>query len=34
LVAADIGGKQITAIVTATNATGSTAAPPSNAIAT
>ena len=34
LVAADIGGKQITAIVTATNATGSQAAPPSNAIAT
>ena len=34
LVSADIGGKQITAVVTATNVTGSTAAPPSNAIAT
>ena len=34
LVSADIGGHQITAIVTATNATGTTAAPPSNAIAT
>jgi hypothetical protein len=33
LVSADTGGKQITAVVTATNATGSTAAPPSNAIA-
>jgi hypothetical protein len=34
LVAADIGGHQITCVVTATNATGSTPAPPSNAIST
>ena len=34
LIAADIGGHQITCVVTATNAVGSTAAPPSNAIAT
>ena len=34
LVAADIGGKAITCILSATNATGTTAAPPSNAIAT
>jgi hypothetical protein len=34
LVAADVGGHQITCVVTATNATGSTAAPPSNPIAT
>ena len=34
LVAADIGGHQITCVVTATNATGSTIAPPSNAIRT
>lgn len=34
LIAADVGGHAITCIVTATNATGSTAAPPSNAIAT
>ena len=34
LIAADIGGHAITCVVTATNATGSTAAPPSNAIAT
>jgi hypothetical protein len=34
LVSADIGGHQITCVVTATNATGSTAAPPSNPIAT
>jgi hypothetical protein len=33
-VAADIGGKHLTCIVTATNAQGSTAAPPSNSIAT
>jgi hypothetical protein len=33
LVSADTGGHQITCVVTATNATGSTAAPPSNAIA-
>jgi hypothetical protein len=34
LVAADIGGHQIRCVVTATNATGSTAAPPSNFIST
>ena len=34
LISADIGGHQITCVVTATNATGSTAAPPSNAVAT
>jgi hypothetical protein len=34
LIAADIGGHQIACVVTATNATGSTAAPLSNAIAT
>jgi hypothetical protein len=34
LVSADIGGHAITCIVTATNATGSQAAPPSNAITT
>jgi hypothetical protein len=34
LVSADIGGHLITCVVTATNATGSQAAPPSNAIAT
>ena len=34
LVSADIGGHRITCVVTATNASGSTAAPPSNAIAT
>lgn len=34
LVSADIGGHQISCVVTATNAQGSTAAPPSNAIAT
>ena len=34
LIAADIGGHQITCVVTAVNATGSTAAPPSNAIGT
>ena len=34
LVAADIGGHAIRAVVTATNATGSTAAPPSNVIVT
>ena len=34
LVAADIGGHAITCIVTAVNATGSTAAPPSNVIVT
>jgi hypothetical protein len=34
LVSADIGGHQITCVVTAVNATGSTAAPPSNAIGT
>ena len=34
LVSGDIGGHAITCTVTATNATGSTAAPPSNAIAT
>jgi hypothetical protein len=34
LIAADVGGHQITCVVTATNATGSTAAPPSNAIST
>jgi hypothetical protein len=34
LVSADIGGHQITCVVTAVNATGSTAAPPSNAVAT
>jgi hypothetical protein len=34
LIAADIGGHQIACVVTATNATGSTTAPPSNAIAT
>ena len=33
LVSADTGGKQIACVVTATNATGSQAAPPSNAIA-
>ena len=33
LVSADTGGKQIACVVTATNVTGSTAAPPSNAIA-
>jgi hypothetical protein len=34
LVAADVGGHQIRCVVTATNATGSTTAPPSNFIAT
>jgi hypothetical protein len=34
LVAADVGGHQIRCLVTATNATGSTAAPPSNFIST
>ena len=34
LVSADIGGKQIACVVTAVNANGSTAAPPSNAIGT
>ena len=34
LIAADIGGHLITCVVTATNASGSTAAPPSNAILT
>ena len=34
LIAADVGGHAITCVVTATNATGSQAAPPSNAIAT
>ena len=34
LIAADVGGHAITCIVTATNGTGSQAAPPSNAIAT
>ena len=34
LIAADVGGHSITCVVTATNATGSTAASPSNAIAT
>jgi hypothetical protein len=34
LVSADIGGHAITCIVTATNATGSQAAPPSNAVTT
>jgi len=34
LIAADIGGHRITCVVTATNATGSQAAPPSNAIST
>jgi hypothetical protein len=34
LIAADVGGHAITFVVTATNATGSTAAPPSNAIVT
>jgi hypothetical protein len=34
LVAADVGGHQIRCVVTATNAQGSTASPPSNAIAT
>lgn len=34
LIAADVGGHQIACVVTATNATGSTAAPPSNAIST
>jgi hypothetical protein len=34
LIAADIGGHQISCVVTATNATGSTAAPPSNFIST
>jgi hypothetical protein len=34
LVAADVPGHQIRCVVTATNATGSTASPPSNAIAT
>ncbi len=34
LIAADVGGHSITCVVTATNPTGSTAAPPSNAIAT
>jgi hypothetical protein len=34
LIAADVGGHLITCVVTATNATGSQAAPPSNAIAT
>jgi hypothetical protein len=34
LVAADVGGHLITCVVTATNATGSQAAPPSNAIST
>ena len=34
LIAADIGGHAITCVVTAVNATGSTAAPPSNAIVT
>jgi hypothetical protein len=34
LIAADIGGHQIACVVTATNANGSTAAPPSNAIGT
>lgn len=34
LIAADVGGHQIRAVVTATNAQGSQAAPPSNAIAT
>ena len=32
LVSADVGGHQLTCVVTATNAQGSTAAPPSNAI--
>ena len=32
LVSADVGGHQLTCVVTATNATGATAAPPSNAI--
>ena len=34
LIAADVGGHRITCVVTATNAQGSTAAPPSNAIST
>jgi hypothetical protein len=34
LVAADVGGKFIACVVTAANAQGSTAAPPSNAVAT
>ena len=34
LIAADVGGHAITCVVTAVNATGSTAAPPSNAIVT
>ena len=34
LIAADIGGKHITCVVTAVNGVGTTAAPPSNAIAT
>ncbi len=34
LVSADIGGHQIRCVVTAVNATGSTAAPPSNAVLT
>jgi hypothetical protein len=34
LIAADVGSHQIRCVVTATNATGSQAAPPSNAIAT
>jgi hypothetical protein len=34
LIAADVGGHQITCVVTATNAQGSQAAPPSNAIIT
>jgi hypothetical protein len=34
LVAADVGGHQITCVVTAINATGSTTAPPSNFIST